>query len=120
RPRPARMAPREKAPGALNESYDIPTIKFRHKRVRGVFLSTLLVGLIIFIRVITEIRHAVYIPLVATSAPIFAFRIASWLLSWKDEPVRVGRRATEYLNRLNVVVTVPVYNEDEALLDRCI
>lgn len=114
------MAAREKAPGALNASYDIPTIKFRHKRVRGVFLSTLLVGLIIFIRVITEIRHAVYIPLVAASAPIFAFRAVSWLLSWKDEPVRVGRRAQEYLDRLFVVVTVPVYNEDPALLDRCI
>lgn len=120
RPRPVRLAPREKAPGALNESYDIPTLKFRHKRARGIFLSTLLVGLIIAVRAVTELHHAVYIPLVAASAPVFAFKAVSWLLSWKDEPVRVGRRAQEWLNQLNVVVTVPVYNEDVALLDRCI
>ncbi len=115
-----RLAPREKAPGALNESYDIPAYKFRHKRARGIFFSTLLVGLIIFVRVITELRHSVYVPLVAASAPIFAFRAVSWLLSWKDEPVQVGRRAQAYLDELCVVVTVPVYNEDPALLDRCI
>jgi hyaluronan synthase len=120
RPLPIRLAPREEIPGALNYSYDIPAIKFRHKRARGIFLSTLLVGAIIAARAITELRHSVYIPLVAASAPIFAFKAVSWLLSWKDEPVRVGRRAQGYLNRLCVVVTVPVYNEDPALLDRCL
>lgn len=120
RPRPVRVAPREKAPGALNDSYDIPTVRFRHKKARGVFLSTLLVGAVIAFRAFTELHHAVYIPLVAAAAPIFVFRAASWLLSWRDEPVQVGRRAQEFLDRLCVVVTVPVYNEDPALLDRCL
>lgn len=68
----------------------------------------------------TELHHAVYVPLVAGAAPVFAFKAVSWLLSWKDEPVRVGRRAGEYLDLLCVVVTVPVFNEDPALLDRCL
>lgn len=114
------MAPREETPGALSDSYNIPTITFRHKRARGIFLSTLLVGAIIGVRAITELRHSIYVPLVAASAPIFAFKAVSWLLSWRDEPVRVGRRAQAYLSRLCVVVTVPVYNEDPALLDRCL
>jgi len=80
----------------------------------------LLVGAIIFVRVVTELRHTVYVPLVAAAAPVFAFKAVSWLLSWKDEPRRVGRRAQEYLDKLYVVVTVPVYNEDPALLDRCL
>lgn len=120
RPRSIRLASREKAPGALNESYDIPVLKFRRKRARGIFLSLVLVGLIIAFRAVTELRHVIYLPLIAASAPIFAFRMVSWLLSWKDGPVRVGSRAQEYLDRLCVVVTVPVYNEDPALLDRCI
>jgi hyaluronan synthase len=120
RPRPVRLAPREKAPGALNDSYEIPTITFRHKKARGVFLSTLLVGAVIFVRLISEIHHSVYVPLVAAAAPIFLFRAVSWLVSWRDEPVVVGRRAQEFLDRLCVVVTVPVYNEDPALLDRCL
>src|SRR6266700_3187296 len=120
RSRQVRLAPREKAPGALSESYDIPVVNFHHKRTRGIFLSTLVVGAFIAVRVVTEIQHQVYVPLVAFAAPVFAFRAVAWLLSWADEPVKVGRRAEEWLNHLNVVVTIPCYNEDVGLLDRCI
>jgi hyaluronan synthase len=78
------------------------------------------VGAVIAVRVVTTIQHDVYVPLVAMAAPVFMFRAVAWLLSWKDEPVKVGRKAQEWLNHLYVVVTIPVYNEDAHLLDRCI
>jgi hyaluronan synthase len=53
-------------------------------------------------------------------APATAFRAVSFVISWFDKPVRVEPARRERLNRLQVTVAVPVYNEDAALLDRCL
>jgi hyaluronan synthase len=112
--------PGEKATGALNETYPIPSVTFSHRRARGAALTALLIASLVAWRLAYAWHHEVPLGLLAAVAPVFAFKAGSWLLSWKDEPVRVGRRAQEYLDRLCVVVTVPVYNEDPALLDRCL
>ena len=115
-----RMRAPEVTPGALNDAYEIPTVTFKHRRARGLVLTSLLIAGFAAWRIFHSWGHPISIPLLVCVAPVFAFKAASWLLSWKDEPTRVGRRSQRALDRLCVVVTVPVYNEDPALLDRCL
>lgn len=51
-----------------------------------------------------------------------AFLILSWqtLLAYMERPHRVTNRQAQQLNQLNVVVQVPVYNEDPEALRRCL
>lgn len=55
---------------------------------------------------------------------IFAlsFLVLGWtmLLSAFDLPTKVNRRQQAYLNKLNLAVIIPCYNEDPILLARCI
>ena len=46
--------------------------------------------------------------------------VLQWFLSWRERPVNVSRRGQAQLNNLVVAVNVPVFNEDRALLDRCL
>lgn len=49
---------------------------------------------------------------------VFIFLVLQLCIAWLDKPVTTSRRQDRYLGRLRVVVNVPVYNEDPALLDR--
>ncbi len=55
---------------------------------------------------------------------IFAFTFfmfsLTMLLSIFDRPKKVNRRQQAYLNKLNLAVVIPCYNEDPLLLTRCI
>ena len=42
------------------------------------------------------------------------------MLSWFDKPATASADGRRYLDQLHVTVAVPVYNEDPALLDRCL
>jgi len=95
-------------------------VTFSRKRTRGVFLTCVLVAAMLAWRMQATWGHRLYLPVLLAALPSFAFRVFSWLMSWRDRPVRASRSAQKSLDRLNVVVTVPVYNEDPALLDRCI
>jgi hyaluronan synthase len=114
------LPPEEVAPGALNDWYDIPVTTFSRKGARGLFLSCVLVAAMLTWRTRASWHHPVYVPVLAAAMPLLAFRAFSWLMSWRDRPVAVGPVAQARLDMLNVVVTVPVYNEDPALLDRCL
>jgi hyaluronan synthase len=107
-------------PGCLNESYQIPVVTFRQRRARGVALTTLLIAGVVGWRVVYALHHGLSLTLLACVTPVLAFKAASWLLSWKDQPARASAKDSKRLDRLCVVVTVPVYNEDPALLDRCL
>lgn len=53
--------------------------------------------------------------------PIFAIRAFGWLASVFDRPWTVENSEEQsYLDGLLVVVSIPLYNEDPGLLDRCI
>jgi hyaluronan synthase len=107
-----RLAAREITPGALRDRYEIPTVTFSRNEMRGIVLSLLLIPAWIFWQVA---RHDLVI--IICVLPAFAFRLLSWALSWLDKPVAEYHRS---LDRLHVAVAVPVYNEDPALLDRCL
>jgi hyaluronan synthase len=117
--RAARQVPlqaREVIPGALNNRYEIPEVTFRRKRGRGLTLTCLFIGGVAAWRVMRGIPPL----LVVCAIPAFATRVVSWLLSWFDKPVTVTLGQWDRLCRLHVTVAVPCYNEDAALLDRCL
>jgi hyaluronan synthase len=114
------LPPEQVAAGALNDWYDIPVTTFSRKGARGLFFSCVLVAAMLAWRTRASWTHPVYIPVLAAATPLIAFRAFSWLMSWRDRPATVDPVAQARLDRLNVVVTVPVYNEDPALLDRCL
>lgn len=113
---PSHLAPRKTAPGALNGSYEVPTITFKRNEALGLLLSSLFIaGWVTW--------HLGWEPLVLIGCafPSIAFRGSSWIMSWFDRPSVVRSDATRRrLESLFVTVAVPVYNEDPGLLDRCI
>jgi hyaluronan synthase len=66
------------------------------------------------------LSHGAYLPLLPVWAAAFTMSALPLFLGWADRPVRVTARQQRFLSTLNVTVAVPVYNEDPALLDRCI
>lgn len=111
----ALLAPREVTPGALRDRYDIPRILFNRKEARGLFLTSIVVAAWISYHLGWQ-----SLGLLVCAAPGAAFRATSFVLSWFDKPVKASREGMRRLDRLHVAVAVPVYNEDAALLDRCI
>lgn len=117
---PPAVSPREAAPGALNRHYDIPTVTIRQKPRRGVFLTCTLIAGVLIWRIFGTWNNVVDLPVFLAVIPVFLLRLFGWLISWRDQPVQVSQEEQAVLDKLNVVVSVPVYNEDSALLDRCL
>jgi hyaluronan synthase len=111
----ALLAQREVTPGALRDRYDIPEITFSRKEARGLFLTSIVVAAWVSYHLGWQ-----SLALLACAAPGAALRATSYVLSWFDRPARASREGTRQLDRLQVTVAVPVYNEDPGLLDRCI
>ena len=89
---------------------------FDRKEARGLLLTSIVVAAWISYHLGWQ-----SFALLVCAAPGVAFRATSYVLSWFDKPAVVTSpegRAT--LDSLHVTVAVPVYNEDPALLDRCI
>ena len=87
----------EVTPGALRNSYDIPTIKFDRKEARGLFLTSIVVaGWVSY--------HLGWqsLALLACAAPGAAFRAVNYVLSWFDKPVTATAEGYEKLDRLQV------------------
>lgn len=113
---PAAVAPRQVAPGALNDRYEVPEIRFKRNEARGLLVSSLLISAWVAWHLGWE-----SLVLIACALPSISFRAAGWLLSWFDTPVTVDAAATRRrIDQMNVTVAVPVYNEDPGLLDRCL
>jgi hyaluronan synthase len=120
--RPDNLAMEEAVPGALTESYAIPAISFHYNRA---LILTAVLGLLVVLAawkgVVSWHGFArVRWQLLAVAAPVAAFKAYGWVLSAFDRPVRVSAAEQAQLDRLRVVVTVPAYNEDRTILDRCI
>ena len=110
------MAEGEVTPGALNDRYEIPQIRFSRKGGRGLLLS----GLFLAAWISWHLGWQSLI-LALCAAPSIFFRSVSWIASWYDRPAVVSSPgALDQLARLHVTVAVPVYNEDPGLLDRCL
>lgn len=117
----AGLPPREIPRGALAPHYNIPSVDLHPSR--GVWLlalSALVTAALIG-------RHVLLAWLrwpdtIAMLAGIFiaAFMTSQWALSLLYRPRELTRSEQSRVDKLNVSVIVPCYNEDPAVLDRCI
>ena len=89
---------------------------FDRKEARGLLLTSIVVAAWVSYHLGWQ-----SLALLACAAPGVGFRATSYVLSWFDKPAIVAAaEGRAMLDSLHVTVAVPVYNEDAALLDRCI
>jgi hyaluronan synthase len=89
---------------------------FDRKEARGLLLTSIVVAAWISYHLGWQ-----SLALLVCAAPGVAFRATSYVLSWFDKPAVVtSPDGRAMLDSLHVTVAVPVFNEDPALLDRCI
>jgi hyaluronan synthase len=105
----------------VNHEHEIPRVTLQ----RPLPLARL--AAILLVLIAASIRHAWYLDewrhyrLVTTLWTISFVAIGiQWLLSWLERPYAVTGEQQATLDRLNVTIAVPVYNEDPVLLDRTI
>lgn len=104
----------------MTHHYEIPDVAIRSPRACA-WLPPVTAALLLVI-----VRHAWFIEkwshyrLIAVIwAMASAFASAQWFLSWFDKPYSLkSERQCRRLDRLRVTVNVPVYNEEEIVLDR--
>jgi hyaluronan synthase len=113
---PPAVAAREGCRGALNASYDIPDVAL--KPVRKVPYTLVAIA----VAIIGLARHADFISvyeryrvLMVSWTIVFVLAFVQWLLSLRERPYTGW---SHRLDELQVVVSLPVYNEDQPTLDR--
>lgn len=105
----------------------------RYKRPKAERVNLRIVpvlALLVSLLTLWAVRHAIVIISIATGTQsnnlefiyALAFLMLAWttLLAMLDRPKRVNRAEQAALNKLNVVVSIPAYNEDTLYLKRCI
>jgi len=116
-----RLAARQIYPGALNADYVVPRVTIeRSKLIVITVISALAAAAWAADHLQFILSHRAYLPLMLPWGLTFIMSSIPLFAAWADVPYRVTRRQQQMLDRLHVTVAVPVYNEDPALLDRCI
>lgn len=112
---------RKAARGALAASYDIPSAEFRPGRA-PLWMTVAAVAVTGLLG-----RHLDYLWTHPADRPLFGAWLAGtlvvtvqWVLSWRDRPKKPTARQRAQLDRLYVVISVPVHNEAPEILDRTI
>ncbi len=115
------LAARKATPGALSQHYDIPAVSYRRGAAPAlVVLSMICAGAWAADHAAFTEVHQDYLPLLPLWFLTFTLSALPLFLTWADKPYKVTTRQLRQLAELRVVVAVPVYNEDLALLDRCL
>jgi hyaluronan synthase len=113
------LATREGPRGALNKSYDIPTVE--HRR-RAVALWVTFAVLVSSAGLLWHVYLAVADPDQRSLQILWALGFSwmgwQWAGSWLDKPYTLGRGQEQVLPKLAVTVIIPVYNEDPVVVDR--
>jgi hyaluronan synthase len=98
----------------------VPDAKFRPCRPWLLYALAILFLSALAARHAQVVKVIWYWPVAPLWGLAFASQCAQWLLSLRDNPRVTTAQEDARLACLRVVVNVPVYNEDPALLDRCI
>ena len=114
------LASREVIAGALNGHYDIPECTLVRRNRRGLLFSVVLLAVMVarfglFVR-----GYPTYWPLELVWILPLASMCVQWVLCWRDRPADPPPAVAARLARLHVTVSIPCYNEDPGLLDRCL
>ena len=106
------------APGALSGTYDVPAVSYVTSR------NPLWVALTLATVAFFAARHFLLTKHVLPLVPIwgigFVMRVVPLVTSWFGRVFTTTAEQGQALDRLCVVVAVPVYNEHPMLLDRCL
>jgi hyaluronan synthase len=117
---PVLVPPRQGIRGCLNESYDIPEVRFRYKPVIFMGIASVLIAAAMLWRLRSGFTNISTGPLIAL-VPLFVLRSLGWVLSCFDHPVEESSDFDKHiLDSLVVAASVPTKNEDVGLFDRCI
>jgi hyaluronan synthase len=117
---PVLLATRKVTPGALSPHYQIPACSLRRRDNRGItFTVLMLAGIAARFGLFVTTYPGFWLLDAVILIPLLSMGF-QWIMSWRDKPVPSNPAAAVRLARLRVVVNVPVYNEDAALLDRCL
>ncbi len=113
------LAAREDPRGALNDSYEIPTVQHRRRAVALWVTFALLAssaGLLwhVYLAVVDPDQRSLQI----LWALGFSWMGWQWVGSWLDKPYTLGRGREDVVPMLAVTVIIPVYNEDPVVVDR--
>lgn len=114
------MAKGQAYPGALSRNYTVPAVRFRHPPL------ALAVPITFAVLAGMATHHFLAFPGARTWqdfapwAVSFGVMALQWVISWWDRPWTVYPDQLGWLDQLRVMVAIPVYNEDPALLDRCL
>jgi hyaluronan synthase len=105
-------------PGAMSDTYDVPSVCYVTSR------SPLWVALTLATVALLAARHVFLAKDVLSLVSIwgigFVMRVVPLVTSWFDKPFTTTAEQGQALDRLCVVVAVPVYNEHPMILDRCL
>jgi hyaluronan synthase len=109
---------RQATPGALNSTYNLPTVSYVTSK------SPLLVAFTLATVALFAAHHLLFskelLPLIPIWGVGFVMRVVPLVASWFDKPFTTTAEQGQALDRLCVVVAVPVYNEHPMILDRCL
>lgn len=116
------VAPGEGTPGALTDFYPIPRARLHRQHTRWAVTSAALLAAVALSQHMYYMfmGHQAYRLLMAIWTLNLAFMAAQWLISWRDRPWTVSAKQRRSLDRLRVVVNVPLYNEEPFFIDRCL
>jgi hyaluronan synthase len=109
---------RQATPGALSDTYTIPTVCYVTS------WSPLWMALTLATVALFAARHVLVTKDVLLLVPVwgigFVMRVVPLVISWFDKPFTTTAEQGRALDRSCVVVAVPVYNEHPMFLDRCL
>ena len=105
-------------PGALSDTYNVPTVCYVTSR-RPLWVALTLATVALFAARRLLLTRDV-LPLVPIWGIGFVMRVVPLVTSWFDKPFTTTAEQGQALDRLCVVVAVPVYNEHPMVLDRCL
>jgi hyaluronan synthase len=115
---PVHIPTRETHHGALNDTYDVPSVRYSRRATITTFITCTLIAASVAWRLRNGVAHLpVYL---FGIAPILGMHIFAWVLSCFDKPHTVTPAQQAALDRLYVSVSIPCKNEDPGLLDRCL
>jgi hyaluronan synthase len=114
--------PRQRTGGALAPSYNIPTVTLARPARRRLYAaaSVTLTAAVMGRRLDLIWGYHAAQPVVIAWTFAFAFAAGQWLLSWFDRPRQVTPAEQARLDRMVVVVNIPIANECREIVDRAV
>jgi len=105
-------------PGALSSTYNLPTVSYVTSN--GPLLVAFTLAMVALFAAYRFLFSREFLQLIPIWGAGFVMRVVPLVTSWFGKPFTTTAQQGQELDRLRVVVAVPVYNEHPMILDRCL